>query len=163
MNASRLKFLLPLAITLAVPGVHAAQVEVNWNEPESFTDVQPTNTTRHRFQESVLSDLEAHFRKAGESLPADQTLVVNVTDVDLAGYVEYFHPGYPFGIRVVRDIDFPRISLSYELKGADGVLISTGSDNLRDMDFRFPTFVTRYQQPLDYEKRMIDRWVREKF
>jgi hypothetical protein len=163
MNRYRKKFLLPLALLLAVPAVQAAQVEVNWENPDSFRDIQPSNDTRQHFRDDVLADLEAHFKKAGEALPSDQTLVLKVTDVDLAGYVEYFYPDYPFGVRVIRDIDFPRLALDYELKDADGNTISTGSEDLKDMNFRFPTFNTRYTRSLNYEKNLIDHWYRDNF
>jgi len=152
-----------LTAVAALPAAQAAEVEVNWNNPDSYRDINPANDSRQHYRDAVLADLEAHFKKAGQTLPEDQTLVVNVNDVDLAGYVEYFIPSYPFGVRLVRDIDFPRMKLDYELKDADGNTISMGSDDLKDMNFRFPTYGTRLRTPLDYEKRMIDHWYSKAF
>ena len=157
------KALLPLALAAAIPAVQAGQVDVTWVNPESYSDVEATYSTSARFRERVLSDLEEQFTKSGEKLPTDQTLSVTVTDVDLAGYVDYFHPFAPFGVRLIRNVDFPRIKLDYELRDANGEVISSGTDNLSDLNFRFPTFATRLRNPLDYEKRMIDRWYRENF
>lgn len=165
MNNTLLKATLlgTVSALAAVPAVQAAQVEVNWENPDSYRDIQPANDTRQHFRDDVLADLEAHFKKDGEALPADQTLVLNVTDLDLAGYVEYFIPRYPFGVRLIRDIDFPRLKLNYELKDADGKTISSGSEDIKDMSFRFPAYGTRLNTPLDYEKRMIDDWYKNTF
>ncbi len=161
MNRDTLSLFLPL--TLVTSAVMAGDVEVNWLEPEHFADIGASNDTRQHYQDQVLTDLEAHFKQAGKNLPEDQTLVVNVTDLDLAGYLEYFHPSYPFGLRVVRDIDYPRITLDYELKAADGSTLATGSEKLKDMGFHYSSVNIRYAEPLDYEKRMIDRWISERF
>ena len=155
--------LLPLALAAAIPAVEAAQVDVTWVNPESFSDVEASWSTQARFRDRVMTDLEAQFRKSGERLPADQTLFVSVLDVDLAGYVDYFQPGAPFGVRLIRDIDFPRIKLDYELRDADGMVVTSGSSKLADLGFHFPTFATRLRNPLDYEKHMIDQWYAKNF
>ena len=163
MNSFRKHLMLPAALALGLPSAYAANVEVTWTEPDTYTDIQATNDTQRHFRRNVMAALETYFQEAGATLPADQTLLVSVSDVDLAGYVEYFHPAYPFGLRVIRDVDFPRLALDYELKAADGSTISAGQDILKDLGFRFPTFSTRYAQPLGYEKRLIDRWYRDTF
>lgn len=155
--------LLPLALAATVPAVHAAQVDVTWADPEKFSDVEATYTTQSRFRERVMTDLEEQFRRSGERLPSEQTLFVTVTDVDLAGYVDYFQPGAPFGVRLIRNIDFPRIKLDYELRDADGKVVSSGTGNLADAGFRFPTFATRLRTPLDFEKKLIDQWYATNF
>jgi hypothetical protein len=154
---------LPLALAAAVPAAQAARVEVTWVNPESYSDVQATYSTQARFRERVLTDLQAQFMKSGARLPEGQLLDVSIRDVDLAGYIDYFQPAAPFGIRLIRNVDFPRIKLDYELRDADGKVIGSGSETLSDPGFRFPTFTTRMRNPLDYEKRMIDRWYRENF
>src|SRR5687767_9357555 len=97
----------------------AATVEFTWDDPTKFRDVKETNGNTARFRSRVIRELEEQFRREAEQLPANQTLHLTVHDVDLAGDVEYFHEGFPFGLRVIRSVDFPTIDLSYELKDAN--------------------------------------------
>jgi hypothetical protein len=164
MKLTRLRHaILPLAVAATVPATQAGQVDVTWVNPESYSDVETTYASRTKFRERVLADLEEQFRKSGARLPEGQKLDVSVRDLDLAGYIDYFVPAAPFGVRLIRSVDFPRIKLDYELRDADGKVINSGSETLSDPGFRFPAFATRLRNPLDYEKQLIDRWYRQNF
>jgi hypothetical protein len=142
----------------------AATVEFSWDDPAKFQDIKETSGNNARFQTRVINELEEQFRKEAEQLPADQTLHVTVHDVDLAGYVEYFHPGYPFGLRVVRNIDFPIIDLSYELKDANNAVIKSGTEEIKDLGFRNATLTNNLQRdPFRYENQLIKEWYDSEF
>ena len=157
------KTLIAAACGLALStGAHAATVAFEYSDPNHFRDIRAADEGQKRFEQGVLRELEERFREEAAALPEGQTLRVTLKDVDLAGDVEYFHRWYPFGLRVIRDVDFPRMEFSYELRGANGELLKSGEENISDMNFRFPAFAARInQQPLDYEKEMIREWARQ--
>lgn len=152
-------FVLLLSSALAT----AATVQLDWDDPANFRDIKVTNDSEARFQERVKEELGEQFRKQAERLPAGQTLHVTVHDVDLAGDIEYFHRNYPFGLRVIRNVDFPTIDLSYELKDANDTVIKSGTQKVRDMNFRTPVLTTWKQDPFRYENQLIKDWVSTEF
>lgn len=159
------KTLIATACGLALSGgAQAATVAFEYTNPDDFRDIRATEESQPKFEQGVLRELEDEFREEAAKLPDGQTLHVTLKDVDLAGDIEYFHHAYPFGLRVIRNIDFPQMELSYELRDASGAVIKSGEDRVADMSFHFPTYATRlHQQPLDYEKALIKQWVRETF
>ena len=55
---------------------HAAEVKITWEEPETYSDVKPTNESRKRFRERTLEDLEQHIVELASDLPESQVLSV---------------------------------------------------------------------------------------
>jgi hypothetical protein len=159
------KTLIATACGLAMSaGAQAATVAFEYTNPDDFRDIRATEQSQPKFEQSVLRELEDEFRAQAARLPDGQTLHVTLTDIDLAGDIEYFHQSYPFGLRVIRDVDFPRMELSYELRDSNGQVIQSGEDKISDMGFRTPTYASRLNmEPLDYEKTLIRDWVRATF
>lgn len=154
------KALLAAACGLALSGgAQAATLAFEHGDTNRFTDVRATDQSQARFEQRILRDLEAHFQKeAAAALPADYSLHVTITDVDLAGSVEYFYPRYPMGLRVVRNVDVPQMDFSYEVRDASGAVVQSGTEELKDLGFRFATLVQRDDDPLRYEKHMVSKW-----
>jgi hypothetical protein len=124
---------------------------VNYVQPERFSDLPFASWDR----EAVLKDLTEHFAKLGAQLPPGQNLRVDVLDVDLAGR-EYPGRG-PRDLRIVKNIDVPRIDLRFAIE-QNGQVLRSGEAQLRDMSFM--DRVSRYtdSDSLRYEKRMIEDW-----
>ncbi|GAB56669.1 hypothetical protein GPUN_2554 [Glaciecola punicea ACAM 611] len=138
------------------------RVSVTWVEPKSYTDVRDANSSRTKFRRHVFTQLEKHIDELAEDLPAGQTLNVTVTNVDLAGRIE---PASFVGfsnsmqdIRVMRNIDIPRIEFSYELVDADGTVIKSEEVNLKDMSYLNGIGISGRNKPFEYEKRMLSDW-----
>lgn len=142
-------------------GTQAATMAFEHGNPDEFRDIRATDMGQYKFEQRVLRELEEQFREEAAALPDGQTLQVTLKDVDLAGDVEYFHRAYPFGLRVVRNVDFPRMEFSYVLRDANGNVIREGEENISDMSFRFNSLIDRADEPLDYEKRLIHEWAKE--
>lgn len=158
--------LLAAACSLALSaGTQAAAVAFEYTDPADFRDIRATDTSQPRFQQRVLRELEEQFREEAATLPEGQILHVTMKNVDLAGEIEYFYRNHPFGVRVIRDIDFPRVEFSYELRDAEGGLLRSGDEKIHDMGFRFGTF-TEYRhnrEALEYEKALISDWYASTF
>lgn len=132
-------------------GAASADVTVNYIQPERFSDLPFASWER----DAVLKDLTEHFAKLGAQLPPGQNLRVDVLDVDLAGR-EYPGRG-PRDLRIVKQIDWPRIDLRFAIE-QNGQVLRSGEAELRDMNFM--DRIGRYTdtESLSYEKRMIDDW-----
>jgi hypothetical protein len=140
----------------------AATVQVDWQDPTKFRDVRATNESQEGFRERVMKELTEAFESGVSNLPEGQTLHVAVTDVDLAGEVEFFHDNYPFGLRVMRRVDAPSLSLQYELRDANDAVLKSGQETLRDRNYiRRPSALPAERSPLKYEKDMIKTWMRD--
>ena len=143
---------------LVVAAAAQADVQVNFVNPDKFTDIKDNNGFR---QMDVLKNIEEHLvEQAGKYLPG-RDVRINVTDVDLAGEVE------PFGrrmqwLRVMRTVTLPSIALNYEVLEA-GKVVQHGETRLRDMNYQdgFNNYFSN--DALRYEKRMIDRWFKDQF
>lgn len=144
----------------------AAELDIRWENPERYRDVEASNSvSQSKYEQRVFDELSSHFSlAAARQLPPGQQLNVVVHDVDLAGYVEYFIMPYNQGIRVVDDLYAPRLDFSWELRDEADQVIAQGEAELKERtSFRhFNTRINR-NDPLFYEKRLIDEWMRTNF
>lgn len=156
-----------LATLLLVPAAQAAKVEVEWVEPTKFTDVMPSNDSRKRFREQTLEQLTRFLVELGEQLPETQTLSFKVTNLDLAGQVwprSFVGFGNSGGdIRVIRQIDIPRMTFSYTLTEQGRVISEQKEVKLKDMAFMQSAPRRALREPLVYEKAMLEEWFDETF
>ena len=147
------------AIAACSAGAFAGVVEVKYVNPSNFVDAG----TSPWDEKDNLDALARYLQSLGELLPPNQTLRIEVLDVDLAGNV---HEPMRFGtrIRTVRGrADWPRISMRYSLE-ADGQLMQSGEEAVSDLDYaRGNLHTSRESEPLFYEKRMLERWFRARF
>lgn len=143
------------------------RVQVTWQEPEKYTDTRAANMSSKKHREHIFKQLEAHLAELSENLPAGQSLKLTVTNLDLAGRVE---PGRFSGlvnsaneIRIVRDIDIPRMAFSYQLLNANGGVLKSEDVKLKDMSFLHSTRVHFNARPFAYEKHMLTEWFEDNF
>lgn len=140
--------------------VHAAEVEVKWSNPDKYRDIHAGEQHRKHFKERLFKAFEEHFAKMAESLPENQKLVLDITDVDLAGDVNH---GGMKRIRIVKDLFFPRIDFSYQLLGADNSVIKSADVALKDMNFLMGNGLKYRSKSFGYEKEMLDKWFKQTF
>ena len=139
-----------------------SRIQIVWEKPEKFTDTRSASMSASKHRKHIFEQLEAHMAKLSNTLPKGQSLRLKVTNLDLAGRVE---PGRFTGlvntmddIRVVREIDIPRITFSYELFSAKGELIKEDNVKLKDMNFMRGPSIRAKDAPFAYEKRMLTQW-----
>ena len=148
---------LLLGVLLAAP--LAAKVTVEFVEPDRYAD-----TGDRRFdQDRNLERLESFLlESAKECLDADESLTIRVLDVDLAGRGEWWHD--PSGLRVMRDIDWPRMKLDYVHLDAGGEVIAEEREWISDKTYlRRSTRRPTERRPLRHEQVMIEEWVQSRF
>ena len=144
----------PCSFAAGVP----AQVEVRFVQPERFTDAEESARDRER----ALEELGGHLkRQAAKHLAEGQQLLIEVSDIDLAGQLE------PVGrsaerLRVLRDVSWPRIKLHFVLKAGSEVL-REGEADLSRMGYLDGVVPYFNSEPYRYEKAMLDDWLKNEF
>lgn len=155
------KLVLSVAASLTLAGTaYAGEAKLTWQEPDQYTDIREGNESRDAFREKLFSDFELIFADLAKRLPEGTLLEVTVTDLDLAGEVNFMHRLAWRDIRVLKDIYFPRMSISYTLKDRDQRLLLSGREDIKDMGFlsswgRFG--MTRFS----FEERMLRSWFKK--
>ena len=152
---------LALASLMAQAATPPDNVNVRYKDPQHFTEAKRSFGMHAIDADAYLKPLQAYIaQRASRILTPGQRLDIEVTDVDRAGeYEPWRGPRYD-DVRIVKDIYPPRIDLDFTLYGADGKVLREGSRKLRD-----PAFLSRNmaadQDPLRYEKSLVDLWLRQ--
>ena len=145
---------LALSVSLSAPALASGRAEVRWAEPSHFTDAGFGAREIERTQRV----LGAHIERLAERLPDGQVLAVEVRDVDLAGELEMFTADQ---LRVLgRAPDRPRLDLRFELR-AGGEVLRHGEAVLTDLAYLDRGVGLRRGEPLEHERRLLDRWFDE--
>jgi len=145
--------------TAAAPAA-PSNVAVNFHDPDNFTDVR--DSMGSGTSQAYLDMISDYLKKtAGQSLSKGQQLTVTFNDIDLAGDIP---PGRIDGVRIIKPIYIPRMSLTFQLKDASGAVIKEGERRLTDLDFqsRLALPVDR-SDPLFYDKQLLKDWIRKEF
>ncbi len=141
----------------------AARVTVAWPDVATLSETKESHGRGWQRGEAWLVELRKHVvRVAERTLPPGDRLEVTFTDIKLAGSFEPWRGPQLDDVRIVKDIYPPRIDLRFVRRGADGQVVAEGERALRD-----PGFLTRSianaRDPLRYEKRLLDEWLRREF
>jgi hypothetical protein len=157
MRNSRLHWLFPALALCAAPAL--AAVDVSFSDPSRFTDIEASNASD---RQQALDDLSHHLVRLGERyLPRGESLAIEVLDVDLAGRVRYTPGARP--IRVLNDRgDAPYLKVRYTLS-AGGKVVDSREESVTDASYLTFRGYAYSNESLAYEKRMLERWFRERF
>ncbi len=143
------------AILMLTHNAVAATSVIEWESADDYRDVRTANGSRQSFKAKVFKELEAHFSVLAKGLPATNTLKINVTNVDLAGNIEFIDMRQ---IRVVKEIFMPQMSFSYQLLDESGKLLKQDSVDVKDTNFMRRGNLRNDHDALKYEKNMLTRW-----
>jgi len=134
-------------------------VEITFKDPASFTDIRSTHGANEKDYSWVLLELSKHLQKlVATYLPEGAHLTVIITDIDLAGHLEFWHTSED--LRVVRDVYPPLIRLEFKLLTSDGVVKAEGSRRLRNRNF-LQQLSGNSTDPLRYEKELLKKWFKK--
>ena len=139
----------------------AGPVRVHWQDPAQFTELRHSLNRHEAARGDWVEQLAEHIReRAAKELPPGERFDVEILDVERAGEYEF-----PFGhandIRVLRDIYPPRMRLHVRHVDADGRVLEEGERRISDLAYLLGPQPLSSSDPLRYEKRMIDRWLRQ--
>lgn len=135
-------------------------VSVSWTDPAQFSEIRYSKNRWEARRGDWVRQLAEHLREsAGERLPPGERLDIVITDIRRAGDYEPWHGASAQDIRFMREIYPPRITLNFKHYDASGRIIDEGERKLVDSMYLSSTSITD-SDPLRYEKRMLDDWVR---
>jgi hypothetical protein len=157
-----------LVMAMGFAGMASAdpsRVTVNWAPADKLTEVKQNPMERGQLRtKDWESALTAYLQKrADRQLPAGQRLDVTFDDIKLAGDYEPWHSPQAQDIRFMKDIYPPRATLTYKLTDADGRTLKEGSSKLLDMAYLERSTPSTETDPLRFDKRMLDDWLRKEF
>jgi hypothetical protein len=138
----------------------AGAVTVSLNHPERFTDAVDAPQP---YPIASLQMLTGYLQMLGQKyLPPEQTLFIELVDLDLVGKLRPSHRTSTGWIRVATSpLDWPHAKLRYRLE-ANGRVLKSGEESISDMAFM--SHIGIYgADPLRYEKRMFNEWFRARF
>ncbi len=150
----------------AGPGALPPQgaVQVAWNDPTGFREVVYGRDLIDTRRGVWVEQLALYLRTRAEGrLPPGERLDVTFLDIDRAGeYEPWLGPRFD-DVRMMRDIYPPRISLDFRRLDASGAVIDAGRRQLTDMAYLSRASMLRDNDPLRYEKVLLDDWLRREF
>ncbi|WP_421569080.1 DUF3016 domain-containing protein [Stenotrophomonas sp. PD6] len=136
-------------------------VQVTWTDPAQFTEIRSSSNRFEAQSGNWVYELASYLRSsAAKRLAPGQTLEVQITDIKRAGDFEPQHGPRTNNIRIMRDVYPPRITLTFVLRDASGGVINEGEQKLIDMNYLGNIGLRSDSDPLRYEKRMLDDWLR---
>lgn len=154
------------ALLLPIGGLAAeasGPVSVEFVNPDKFADVRDRMFPSKPEDNRHLNGLRKHMEKsAARYLANGETLLIRFVDIDLAGELLPQTNPSMLDVRTVTGTYPPRAKLNYELRNAQGSVIRSGDANLRDLGFDGHNGGMS-SDPLRFEKRMLDKWLRKEF
>jgi hypothetical protein len=135
-----------------------AKLDLNWQDPDKFTDVRAANDSRSRFQDRVKRNFEKFFQEMATELPEGYTWQVTITDIDLAGEVDYFVTDTGQAIRVIKEIHSPAVRFNHLLRDQYGEEVVGGEERLRDMAFMSRMTPRNNTPEFSFERDMLQDW-----
>ena len=150
-----------LASIMAQAATPSDNVSVHYRNPQNFSEAKRSFGANRSDADAYLKPLKDYItQRAARILAPGQRLDIVVTDVQRAGDYEPWRGPRFNDIRIIKDIYPPRIDLDFTLYGADGNVLSEGSRKLRNAAF-LNGISASDQDPLRYEKSLIDQWLRK--
>ncbi|HET9034419.1 MAG TPA: DUF3016 domain-containing protein [Dokdonella sp.] len=151
------------AADVANKDYNSDQVSVSWTDPAKFTEMQFGNQFRQPEPEVWLTEFQKTLVKRGDKLlQPGQHLDVVITNVKLAGRIEPGTLGNASGVRVVKSIYPPEVSLNFKLTDSQGQVIDSGERNLRDVAF-LDRGTANHNTPYRFETRLLKDWLNREF
>ncbi len=143
----------------------AAKVEVKLIEPKKFHDAEVTGKSRGQSIEDVEAALTSLFQAASKGVIKDsENLIVEVTDLDLAGYMERAWKNTGKDIRIVKDNDRYRLEFRYQLTDSDGKVLKEGEQKIKEFLRNVPVRKAHNSpQLVSYMQDDVEEWLEKSF
>lgn len=159
---SRYTAILAGLLSLGSLPLLAADVSIEYDQPEKFSDIGENRQFDKSTFASFKSTMEEAFQTVADRYLKDgESLEVTFYDVDLAGESEPWHRPELQNVRVVRSIYPPRVKFHYLVTGASGEKKTEGTAQLTDSAFTWNIGASNtLSRAFVYETDLIETWGR---
>ncbi len=161
LNVRFLKASFVLLILFFTSLANAGQAAITWGDTATFTDIDPTNTSRQNFNKSLKRSFDEEFSKLAKRLPQGYLFSAHITNIDLAGKVDVVAITNGKKVRsLVGNTFFPQMSFDYQVTDATGVVVLEQTNvTISDMYyFQSVTNSIASSTNFYYEFQMIEKW-----
>lgn len=136
-------------------------VAVRWDDPARFSELRLSPNVTEARRGDWVEQLARHLReRAAARLPPGERLEVDILDIERAGEYEPWQDLQLRDVRMMRDVYPPRMRLRFRRLDAQGRVIAEGERRLVDPGYLSSVVPPGFaNDPLRYEKAMIDRWL----
>ncbi len=139
-------------------------VSVAWSDPAKFSDLTSSGNRNAAARGDWLVQLATYMRKrADQRIAPGNRLELTILDIQRAGRYEPWRGLSGQDIRVVRDSYPPRMVVKFRELDTGGQVVAEGERTITDPAFLLHVGSINDSDPLRYEKRMIDSWLRREF
>ncbi len=139
-------------------------VSVSWSDPSKFTEFTTSGNPRASAQGDWLVQLATYMRKqADKRLEPGNRLELTILDIQRAGRYEPWRGLSSQDMRVIRMNYPPFMVVKFRELDANGKVVAEGERRITDPSFMVGSSTINDTDPLRYEKRMIDSWLRREF
>lgn len=150
-------------VVAAAPVAAAGTAKVDFQNPETFTDINERQFRTPPEKNNNLQQLKSWLEKrAGRQLAPGQQLHITFLDIDLAGAHEPWQSVQLQDTRIVKELYPPRVKLHFTLTDATGAVLKDGERELRDLGFLMHAGPAG-SDALMHDKAMLERWLKMEF
>ena len=139
------------------PGVAAAQIRVEFIEPQRYTDAENRFGSGLSLRVTLAEIRRLLEQYGGRVLKPGESLSIDVLDIDLAG-MDRMSGAMPYGVRVVTDITPPRFRLRYVLKERGRTMLSA-TETVSDLNFMMRYARLSGGASFHYERELLRDWL----
>jgi Protein of unknown function (DUF3016) len=152
-------FALALGSWVSLP-VWAGDVSVKWQNPDNYTDINPAEQDKDKFDANLFKSFDNIFSNLAQKLPDNYHWQITVTDLDLAGDVRPAKAGAGKLMREMKPGYRPAMSFDYKLTDDKNNVVKEGKVDIKDPTFmsRSPKLLGVNVKPFPYEEFMINQW-----
>ena len=147
-------------ILIAMSTTAAATIEIKFVEPKKFHDVDITGYNKNKGIELLKTQLQRLFTQVSKDVISDtDTLTIEVTDIDLAGYMQFFFGDTNRDIRIIRNHDRFRLEFKYQLTSNTGEVSKQGDEVIKRFIEIRPNRVKNYKyHTVGYMQKDLEKW-----
>jgi hypothetical protein len=143
-----------------------AEVTVQFDKPENFTDLSLASGAPERNVEFLTKDIAKFLDLLGNQyLPKGDKVDIIFRDIDMAGGFERWRIPNGMWTRIISDVYPPKFKLQYVWTDAAGHLKARKNELITDLNYRAMVGAKEFntQDSLRYEKALLRRWFRASF
>jgi Protein of unknown function (DUF3016) len=156
-------FILGCVLLACITPAVAGTVTVSFIHPETYTDASLSGGHTTKADQWTFDEIGRYLESLGARLPPQQVLTLDVSNVDLAGKIEWWRRRDAYNLRILRDVYPPRFRLHHRLAEGGRTLLEAEESVVDPMYLANSALYFTPTDPLRFEKAMLRNWFQARF